>query len=1320
MKQVRVNFSGGVNTLIDKTLIADTFATVLDNVDLRSGFPKCVKEPLFSHLVYGPSSSPVIGESYQNTKQIFSYRGRWIYSDNYRDYAASYLQGIERIYWSESGSPSRKMIEGTEVYLGTPRPTSQLNVSKSINIVPTITSIETIDGGGLVAGTYTYAVSAEFANGISTPSNTITKTFAVPAGQTEKNIKINWTGVTGAIGYIVWGRTGTYSTMQRLARLDAANSSYIDNGTVTPREEYASSYFDANEVSYVYTYERNVKSVLNESGLSPISSQIKTTNGRTVVRDFLNDGFFNQRETQTITDTDGYAFELVPNQATSSYPFYSEIIIKSFRFDRYFKQVHFTCNSPHNLLTGETVKFVGSWDDDNYLDKSYKIIYVSPTQFAIQDIAPPSDSIVGNIHNGGLTLQNPVDNYQGGLVITTPTLTAPNPFPLTNQNASSGKNATIQVATGDIQYGVGRITNWAINYAGDGFYRVGDVLTAQIPAMYRGNNSSVITGIGTVLNAGSGYQTDGVVASVELYTGGSPPHGGQNYPNSGPYQCFTVGAGNGGLQVSGTFSAGEISGSVTVVSGGLGYALVSPNNIVTPIPQPLQGGTGGSFRVLSLEPKTYYDVPIIAATGGTATGTGATANVQVSSNGTVLVSIVNGGNGYLNTDTLTVDLPCAVQFRFNPVVAPITTTAIWNVDSIISGYKIAIGKTRVKIGTSGISNLLDGDAIYLNMKDSSNSAITRLAITGEGSGFYNNGNWNGGTSIPLVYRSGYTGNGTGAYAKVEIIGGKVVDIYIPDSTAGSGYLAGEFLTFDPTIIPNSSSNVSAAQFEIKAVSVNREINGLYRVYRKDPTGQNITESQFDIDIAITSWSNPVQLGAYIKWTPSNGYYKTWNVYRTGPGGFFQLVEKVDIYNNIYNDTTSAGYLGVEPKSYYTDTGIFGSVNVDFNVPPDDLTGLTSHYGMLFGISGNTVRWTPTGQPDAWPINFMIQFSFRPLVLKSFAQGLIVLCEDAIYRIDGNQPSSLSQSKTPVEDGCIAPHSVQATTAGLVYLSKRGIMLFDGMRAICVSDTKISARNIYGPSKLLEPVNFWWIPTKLGYFYSNFASLDTVLQTDKTGNRLYNTKPFETPIYEIGSFVHYGKYYMYFTGTEFYEGQTCIVVDFQVQGFPITTIGMKAEHVFVDEFEEAYALFKNAGNAVNNVGEQINMVNWASFKLSNSNAQPTNQYTSNVGLSVWKLFSGDGFVPMGLRSGQKGFGNVSERRKYETIEFYGDGFFYTRAYIDGRWVGDNKILATENPEKSRKFNLPRGKRVGYAVDVEVYGETSRLVVEYVYTEMVVPS
>lgn len=127
MKTVRLDFSGGVNVITDKSVLPDKFASIMDNVDLRSGFPRCVKEPIFYRAVDGSS-----------TKQIFSYRGRWITSDKTRDYATEFINGSERIYFTEDGASPKKQVETVEVPLGTPRPTSQPIVSSANNIVPFI------------------------------------------------------------------------------------------------------------------------------------------------------------------------------------------------------------------------------------------------------------------------------------------------------------------------------------------------------------------------------------------------------------------------------------------------------------------------------------------------------------------------------------------------------------------------------------------------------------------------------------------------------------------------------------------------------------------------------------------------------------------------------------------------------------------------------------------------------------------------------------------------------------------------------------------------------------------------------------------------------------------------------------------------------------------------------------------------------------------------------------------------------------------------------------------------------------------------------
>lgn len=1285
MKTVRLDFSGGVNVITDKSVLPDKFASVIDNVDLRSGFPRCVKEPIFYRAV---------AES--NTKQIFSYRGRWIYSDKPRDYATEFINGSERIYFTEDGAIPKKMVEGVEVPLGTPRPTSQPLVSSANNIVPIIDEIELIDGGSLAAGSYYYAVSAEFPNGITAPSNIASKTFT---GDNEKNVKITWTAVSGAIAYVVFGRANGYENMQRMVRVDASVNTFIDDGALTPSQDRASQYFDDNQVSYVYTYERLVVNMYDESGLSPVSEAIRTNSGRNVTRDFLNDGFLNQPSSKYITDTDGYQFQAIPNPSTSTFPYYPQVNIISFVFDRYLKQVLFECYEDHNLSTGDEIKFSGSsWTDASYKDRKFNVIVTSPKTFAIKDIPAPTDSISGFLEPDSLVLQNPVDNYRNNINQT---------FSL---SGGFGANATVNIVTGSLVNGASSITSWALNNFGNGYYRVGDILKAAIPNVINGVPTSQITGISS-FTSGTLYPTDGVPASIAI----DGMAAGSGYTDGAFIGEESVGISATGTQLR--FSGNVVSGSVSAsglvpypFSPGAGYTIGDTFTFQNPP----GGGSGFVGKVVTLQPKTYTNVPLVAAPSGTASGTGATANVTVNGNGTIFaVSIVNGGSGYLATDLLTFDssvLPTSgTKYTFTPTVQSQTTDAVFRVISVFDDYTISVGRARISI-TPSLNDLNDGDAIYLSMKDSGSGGVGRVAINYEGSG-YNVSTITKFENIPLIYVSGFSGNGTGATADLQIQNGTVIDFVISED--GVGYEIGDKLTINPALI-NSTNPITSSPFLATVLFINgpSEIVGLYKVYKNDIYGNPIPNGQFDINTVVDDWDGPTQLGAFARWTPRNGYYKTWNVYRTGAAGAFQLVERVDVYNSNYLDTTSAEYLGSEPTSYYTDTGIFGQLQIDFMTPPVDLFGVVSHYGMLFGISGQTVKWTPINAPDAWPDNYYIPFSYRPLALASFGTGLIVLCEDAIYRIDGNQPSSMSLSKTMAEDGCIAPYSVQLTTHGLVYVSKRGVMLFDGMNATCITDTKIPPRLLLGPSKMESPYNFWWLTTKQSYFYGNFANKDNIWFIEPSGNKYFLTNQIPTPNYDIKSFYQYGKYYVVFTGTDTYGAHSTLCIDLMAEGMPITTLGLKPIDVFVDEFEDAYVLVNNQGNGNNE--------NLETFKLAQSSIDQNTTYASNSGLSIWKLFSGKSNMPLFIRSGQKGFGNTTERRRYEQVEFYGNGRFAIRVYIDGRHIADDIVTLTEAPSRPRRLNMPRGNRMGYVVDMEVAGDTDRIIFEYAFSDLPRPS
>lgn len=1300
MKQVRVDFSGGVNVIADKSVMEDRYGSVMDNIDLRSGFPRCVKEPIFYRLVYGPYSPPY-GSENQNTKKIFSFRGRWIYSDNWRDYCTEFIDQTERIYWTELGEKPVKMIEGTEVPLGTERPTSQLIVSGTASIIPRIISIEAVADGSLSAGSYYYAVSAEFTNGISPPSDIASKTFS---GEDEKNIKITWSAVDNAVAYIVWGRTNGYENMKQMARVDASISTFTDDGTVTPKLNTAVDYFDESEVSYVYTYEREISNVFNESGLSPVSSSIITTNGRYVTRDFLTDGFFNQENTQIVTQ-DTHSFSVVPRPSTAStYPYYEDIEIKSFEFNSFLKQTLFVCDAPHKLTTGDKVKFTGDWTDGNYINKQFPVIVTSSTEFAIKNLPAPTDSIKGDLYTEGLILKNPNANYASGINQTF------------NLSGGFGSGGEVSIETGNLQYGVASIVDWSVTEGGNNKYRVGDIVTAAVPSVSSGQpDEASVIGVGQVNQTGTGYPTDGIPASMGVYMGNI----GSGYSPDGPFTGLEA-TGSHGTYFSGEITLGAVNSSslsVDVGAEGTGWALQEQFTFQNPP----GGGSGFIGRITALQPKTYTNIDLIGANGSSVSGSGAQASFTVSGTGSISnITITAGGSGYEPDELLTFDLATSGdEFQFYPDISPNTVNAEFEVVDVISLYKVSRAKTRIQVSPK-LTDLQDGDSVYLSLSDSGAGGIRRIAIKYAGSGYQTDGVF---TDVPLLFSD--TNTASGAEAQITVTNGEVTDIIITED--GVGFEVGEQLTVDPAELSTAGGVSSALQITVAAISGSERISGLFKVYKNDPDGNPITpDTQFDIDTWVGDWNNPVELGAEIRFTPYNGYYKTWNIYRTGSAGSFQLVEKVPVSLDTYTDTTSAAYLGNGPTSYYTDTGIFGPVQIDFNVPPEGLTCLTSHYGMLFGVYGQTVRWTPINQPDAWPDNYYISFTYTPLALASYGTGLIVLCEDAIYRIDGNQPSSLSVSKTMTEDGCLAPYSVQKTTNGLLYVSKRGIMAFDGMNSVCLTDKKIPARMILGPSKAEETYDFWWLTSKLSYFYSNWANKDSIYMTDLQGNRYFYSNVIPTPNYEMRSFYQYGKYYLFFSGNDTYEAHTTICLDLQTEEPTITTLGMRPIDVFVDEFEDAYALFNNAGNEVVPAEDNLeaNYVNLRKFKTLNSRLQQDPEDASNAdvafvennGLSIWRLFAGDKNMPMFLRSGQKGFGNVSERRKYSHIELYGNGTLNVRLYIDGRYVSDDIVTLTESPHRVRKMNIPRGYRTGYTIDLEIMGDTDRLLVEYVFENM----
>ena len=433
------------------------------------------------------------------------------------------------------------------------------------------------------------------------------------------------------------------------------------------------------------------------------------------------------------------------------------------------------------------------------------------------------------------------------------------------------------------------------------------------------------------------------------------------------------------------------------------------------------------------------------------------------------------------------------------------------------------------------------------------------------------------SSVGTTFTVTATAAGTGLVTPMVLNGG----VGIQTVSAGSLITGLTYVIATPgnTIWSNAGAPTAAMGtiFNATATAAGTGVANVYTtstemVHLTDAAGTNtgtygatyLTPTAFSIPLRTTATATYTEL----KWLQNNDYYYRWNIYRNEQG-IWNLVDSVTLDKLSFDDAKPYAALGGTPNSYYDENG----QAVSYAPPPLGLTSIELHYGMLFGINGHTVRWTPVLAPDAWPESFSVTLSYKPVALASYAQGLIILCEDAVYRMDGNTATGMSLSKTYTEDGCFAPHSVQKTDKGLIYLSKRGIMIFDGVKGECLTDTRIKGDTLTNPTSLATAYPFWWLPTIMTKNYADLAGESSILGSQYAFT-LDNTKVIEGYNQYIKSFYHLGKYYLFYTGAN-YPANTAVVVDFQLPGMPVTTLGMKALDAHVDEFHNAYVLFDNA-------------------------------------------------------------------------------------------------------------------------------------------------
>ncbi len=121
---------------------------------------------------------------------------------------------------------------------------------------------------------------------------------------------------------------------------------------------------------------------------------------------------------------------------------------------------------------------------------------------------------------------------------------------------------------------------------------------------------------------------------------------------------------------------------------------------------------------------------------------------------------------------------------------------------------------------------------------------------------------------------------------------------------------------------------------------------------------------------------------------------------------------------------------------------------NFSEAPSGLRFLSESYAMLFGALGSTLRFTPIGNPNAWPEEYSLQFNSEITGIGAVANGLLVMTEFKTHIVTGTGPFSLAQQSLRGDQGCISFDSIQESDRGtLIWASADGLCTSSGNNVV---------------------------------------------------------------------------------------------------------------------------------------------------------------------------------------------------------------------------------------------------------------------------------
>lgn len=157
------------------------------------------------------------------------------------------------------------------------------------------------------------------------------------------------------------------------------------------------------------------------------------------------------------------------------------------------------------------------------------------------------------------------------------------------------------------------------------------------------------------------------------------------------------------------------------------------------------------------------------------------------------------------------------------------------------------------------------------------------------------------------------------------------------------------------------------------------------------------------------------------------------IYRIGGAiATFTLVDTITNATTSYEDDIAT--IDLQPDQLQT---------AQYAPAPVGLKFLTEAYAMLWGVVGKTVRFTPIGVPEAWPVFYSIPFADEPTGISPTANGLLIHVIDQTYLLTGTGPDAIARQLLSADQGCVN-HDTSVTIGGTaLWVSQNGICASDG-------------------------------------------------------------------------------------------------------------------------------------------------------------------------------------------------------------------------------------------------------------------------------------